>query len=136
MKKNTIKLQYRLNCNAILISQLKKKSPKRVKPPHPIHRTMVRMYNFNSNCHTRHLENSRRAEYFTSCVVNFFIQYIDTTNFYKPTQQSPSSKQALREEKHIKVLCGTLSYKMALQNQLCSIALFLSNLSALACAAS
>lgn len=59
------------------------------------------MYNFNSNCHTRHLKNSRRAEYFTSCVVNFFIQYIDTTNFYKPTQQSPSSKQALREEKHI-----------------------------------
>lgn len=86
----------------MLISQLKKKSPKCVKPPHSVQRTIVHMYNFSFSCHARHLDNSRRVEYFTSCVVNLFVQYIDATKFSMPTQQSPSSKQALREQKHIK----------------------------------
>lgn len=59
------------------------------------------MCNFHFTCQVRHLDNSRKLEYFTCCVVNWFVQHIDATNFCMPTQKSQFYKQALGEQKHI-----------------------------------
>lgn len=64
-------------------------------------RLRIYMYNFHFNCHVRHLDNSRKLEYFTCFVVYWFVQYINATKFCMPTQKSQFSKQALRVQKCI-----------------------------------